>query len=162
MTHAMTPDGTRIAYQLQGQRTPLVLLAGQANNHHWWDSIRADFHPARSTLTLDYRGTGDSDKPDTPYSTILGSVADLGVTVVVGRMGTIWVWTKRCVWLISSSRVWMWRSTGWCSRISKCVSPYGLGLCRPPVPSASKDHHGCTATTSGAWPTVPSSAGACG
>lgn len=67
----MTPDGTRIAYQLQGQGAPLVLLAGQANNHHWWDAVRADFHPARSTLTLDYRGTGDSDKPDTPYSTEL-------------------------------------------------------------------------------------------
>jgi pimeloyl-ACP methyl ester carboxylesterase len=66
MTYATTPDGTRIAYQLQGNGAPLVLLAGQANNHHWWDLVRADFHPARSTLTLDYRGTGDSDKPDTP------------------------------------------------------------------------------------------------
>jgi pimeloyl-ACP methyl ester carboxylesterase len=71
MTYAMTPDGTRIAYQLQGRGTPLVLLAGQSNNHHWWDAIRADFHPARSTLTLDYRGTGDSAKPDAPYSTEL-------------------------------------------------------------------------------------------
>ncbi|UGQ11524.1 alpha/beta hydrolase [Yinghuangia sp. ASG 101] len=71
MTHAMAPDGTRIAYQLHGHGTPLVLLAGQANNHHWWDGIRTDFHPARSTLTLDYRGTGDSDKPDIPYSTEL-------------------------------------------------------------------------------------------
>ncbi|MFJ8623506.1 alpha/beta fold hydrolase [Kitasatospora sp. NPDC093550] len=84
MTYATTPDGVRIAYQLQGgqgqggqsgqdsEGTPtLVLLAGQANNHHWWDAVRADFHPARSTLTLDYRGTGDSDKPDTPYSTEL-------------------------------------------------------------------------------------------
>lgn len=71
MTHALTPDGTRIAYQLQGQGAPLVLLAGQANNHHWWDTTRADFHSVRSTLTLDYRGTGDSDKPDIPYSTEL-------------------------------------------------------------------------------------------
>ncbi|WP_416518770.1 alpha/beta hydrolase [Streptomyces achromogenes] len=70
-TYATTPDGTRIAYQLRGQGPPLVLLAGRANNHHWWDTVRADFHPARSTLTLDYRGTGDSDKPDTPYSTEL-------------------------------------------------------------------------------------------
>ncbi|MFD0395299.1 alpha/beta fold hydrolase [Streptomyces nogalater] len=46
-------------------------MAYQANNHHWWDAVRADFHPARSTLTLDYRGTGASDKPDTPYSTEL-------------------------------------------------------------------------------------------
>ncbi|MGW0435883.1 alpha/beta fold hydrolase [Micromonospora sp. NPDC003197] len=37
MTYAMTPDGTHIAYQLQGQGAPLVLLAGQANNHHGWD-----------------------------------------------------------------------------------------------------------------------------
>ncbi|MGI5328439.1 alpha/beta fold hydrolase [Actinomadura nitritigenes] len=29
------------------------------------------FHSARSTLTLDYRGTGDSDKPDARYSTEL-------------------------------------------------------------------------------------------
>ncbi|WP_030739882.1 alpha/beta fold hydrolase [Streptomyces sp. NRRL F-5135] len=71
MTYTTTPDGTRIAYQLQGDGAPLVLLAGQANNHHWWDPVRADFHPARSTLTLDYRGTGDSDKPDTPHSTEL-------------------------------------------------------------------------------------------
>ncbi|MFF8814385.1 alpha/beta fold hydrolase [Streptomyces pactum] len=71
MTYATTPDGTRIAYQLRGEGPVLVLLAGQANNHHWWDAVRADFHPARSTLTLDYRGTGDSDKPDTPHSTEL-------------------------------------------------------------------------------------------
>jgi pimeloyl-ACP methyl ester carboxylesterase len=71
MKYTTTPDRTRIAYQLQGQGAPLVLLAGQANNHHWWDPVRADFHPVRSTLTLDYRGTGDSDKPDTPHSTEL-------------------------------------------------------------------------------------------
>ncbi|RPK83193.1 MULTISPECIES: alpha/beta fold hydrolase [Streptomyces] len=71
MTYATTPDGVRIAYQLRGEGAPLVLLAGQANNHHWWDTVRADFHPARSTLTLDYRGTGDSDKPDSPHSTEL-------------------------------------------------------------------------------------------
>ncbi|MGW5974027.1 alpha/beta fold hydrolase [Streptomyces sp. NPDC055186] len=71
LRYVVTPDGTRIAYQLRGQGAPLVLLAGQANNHHWWDAVRTDFHPARSTLTLDYRGTGDSDKPDAPYSTDL-------------------------------------------------------------------------------------------
>lgn len=69
--HATTPDGVRIAYQVQGRGAPLVLLAGQANNHHWWDSVRADFHTARSTVTMDYRGTGASDKPDEAYSTEL-------------------------------------------------------------------------------------------
>ncbi|NEW76515.1 hypothetical protein [Streptomyces rhizosphaericus] len=39
----------------------------------------------------------------------MGSVADLGVAVVVGQVGITWVWTKRCAWLTSSSQVWMWR-----------------------------------------------------
>ncbi|GAA3858902.1 alpha/beta fold hydrolase [Streptomyces sedi] len=70
-THATAADGTRIAHQLQGEGPPLVLLSGQQNNHHWWDPVRADFHATRATLTLDYRGTGDSDKPDHPYTTEL-------------------------------------------------------------------------------------------
>lgn len=69
MQHTTTPDGVRIAYQVRGEGTPLVLLAGQANNHHWWDGVRDDFHAERSTVTVDYRGTGESDKPDSPYST---------------------------------------------------------------------------------------------
>jgi pimeloyl-ACP methyl ester carboxylesterase len=71
MPHATTPDGVRIAYQVRGEGPPLVLLAGQANNHHWWDGVRDDFHASHRTLTLDYRGTGESDKPDRPYSTEL-------------------------------------------------------------------------------------------
>lgn len=66
-----TPDGTRIAFQLRGTGPVLVLLAGQANSHHWWDGVREDFHAVRSTLTLDYRGTGGSDAPDAPYRTEL-------------------------------------------------------------------------------------------
>ncbi|AUG76599.1 alpha/beta hydrolase [Kitasatospora sp. MMS16-BH015] len=69
MPYAVSPDGTRIAYQVRGQGAPLVLLAGQANNHHWWDGVREEFHATRSTVTLDWRGTGASDKPDVPYST---------------------------------------------------------------------------------------------
>ncbi|MDT0266010.1 alpha/beta fold hydrolase [Streptomyces sp. DSM 44915] len=69
MTHATASDGTRIAYQVRGQGPPLVLLAGQSNDHHWWDPVRDDFAAAHTTVTLDYRGTGDSDRPETPYST---------------------------------------------------------------------------------------------
>ncbi|MFC5720327.1 alpha/beta fold hydrolase [Streptomyces gamaensis] len=69
MPYAKTEDGARIAYQPVGDGPPLVLLAGQANSHHWWDGLREDFHGARSTVTLDYRGTGDSDEPQTPCST---------------------------------------------------------------------------------------------
>ncbi len=69
MPHAKAADGTRIAYQTEGEGFPLMLLAGQSNNHHWWDGIREDFHDAHRTITIDYRGTGDSDKPDIVYST---------------------------------------------------------------------------------------------
>jgi pimeloyl-ACP methyl ester carboxylesterase len=69
MPHAPTSDGTHIAYQVQGSGPALVLLAGQANNHHWWDGVREDFDEDHTTITLDWRGTGESDKPDQPYST---------------------------------------------------------------------------------------------
>ncbi|MFB8105875.1 alpha/beta fold hydrolase [Streptomyces sp. NPDC056007] len=85
MPHATTPDGIDIAYQVQGEgRPPLLLLAGQANNHHWWDGVREDFHADRSTITLDYRGTGQSDKPDSPYSTELFA---LDVIAVLDELG---------------------------------------------------------------------------
>jgi pimeloyl-ACP methyl ester carboxylesterase len=69
----MTADGVRIAYQPRGGGpagpTPLLLLSGQSNSHRWWDRVRDDFEATRRTVTLDYRGTGDSDKPDEAYST---------------------------------------------------------------------------------------------
>ncbi len=65
----MAKDGVKLAYQVSGEGFPLVLLSGQANNHHWWDSVRADFAALYRTITFDYRGTGDSDTPDEPYTT---------------------------------------------------------------------------------------------
>ncbi|GAA3761104.1 pimeloyl-ACP methyl ester carboxylesterase [Spinactinospora alkalitolerans] len=85
MPHATAADGTRIAYQVRGDGPPLVLLAGQANDHRWWDPVRHDFDGAHSTITLDYRGTGASDKPDSPYSTegfaddVIAVLDELGV-----------------------------------------------------------------------------------
>ncbi|MGW0782777.1 alpha/beta fold hydrolase [Streptomyces sp. NPDC002913] len=68
-TFARTDDGVSVAYQRRGTGLPLVLLAGQANNHHWWDGVREDFHSIRSTITLDWRGTGASDAPREGWST---------------------------------------------------------------------------------------------
>jgi pimeloyl-ACP methyl ester carboxylesterase len=85
MSHALTKDGTRIAYQARGSGPVLVLLSGQSNNHHWWDGVREDFEDEHTTVSLDYRGTGDSDKPDVPYSTrgfatdVLAVLDELGV-----------------------------------------------------------------------------------
>lgn len=76
---ATAADGTAIAFQSGGSEggTPLVLLAGQSNTHRWWDTARAGFEAeGHRTLTLDWRGTGASDKPDEPYST-RGFAADV-------------------------------------------------------------------------------------
>ncbi|MGA5560773.1 alpha/beta fold hydrolase [Streptomyces platensis] len=85
--HASTraQDGTVLACQRHGSGRPLVLLAGQANNHHWWDGVREDFHATHSTVTMDYRGTGTSGKPAGHYSTrlfaddLIAVLDDLGV-----------------------------------------------------------------------------------
>lgn len=67
-THAA--DGCALYYEVSGAGAPLVLLSGQANDHSWWDSVRADFEAKFSTVLVDYRGTGTSDRPDTDtYST---------------------------------------------------------------------------------------------
>lgn len=88
MPRTMTADGVGIAYQVRGEGAPpLVLLAGQSNNHRWWDAVRDDFHSERSTITFDYRGTGESDKPDVPYSTELFALDVIAVldALSIGR-----------------------------------------------------------------------------
>jgi pimeloyl-ACP methyl ester carboxylesterase len=47
-------------------------------------SVRGDFHAGRRTVTLDYRGTGESDKPDAPYSTELFARDVIAVLDAVG------------------------------------------------------------------------------
>ncbi|RZQ65853.1 alpha/beta fold hydrolase [Amycolatopsis suaedae] len=84
MTTALAADGTRLACQVRGSGRPLVLLAGQANNHTWWDPVREDFHGSHTTITFDYRGTGDSDKPEGGYSTA-GFAGD--VVAVLDHLG---------------------------------------------------------------------------
>lgn len=66
---ATTKDGVKLSYQVSGDGYPLMLLPGQSNDHHWWDGVRSDFEDSYRTITFDYRGTGDSDKPDEPYTT---------------------------------------------------------------------------------------------
>ncbi|MFC7592573.1 alpha/beta fold hydrolase [Nonomuraea antimicrobica] len=62
-----------------------MLLQGQANDHHWWDTVRGDFDGSHLTITFDWRGTGNSDKPDVPYTTrgfaadVLAVLDDAGV-----------------------------------------------------------------------------------
>lgn len=45
---------------------------------------RSVFHGDRSTITFDYRGTGESDKPDLPYSTELFALDVIAVLDALG------------------------------------------------------------------------------
>jgi pimeloyl-ACP methyl ester carboxylesterase len=57
-----THDGFSLAVQTGGppDAPALLLLPGQANNHHWWDGLRGGFEDTFRTVTFDYRGTGQS------------------------------------------------------------------------------------------------------
>ncbi len=57
-----TPDRARLDVQVRGSGPALLLLPGQANNHHWWDRVRDDLDRDHTTVTFDYRGTGGSDE----------------------------------------------------------------------------------------------------
>jgi pimeloyl-ACP methyl ester carboxylesterase len=66
-------DGFELTVQISGRpdgRT-VLLLAGQANSHRWWTSLREDFEDAFRVVTLDQRGTGASRGVVTDWSTEL-------------------------------------------------------------------------------------------
>lgn len=66
-------DGFPLTVQTGGRAEGpvLLLLAGQANDHHWWDHVRAGFEDRWRTVSLDQRGTGGSRGPTGDWSTRL-------------------------------------------------------------------------------------------
>lgn len=70
MPFAVTLDGVRLYYETMGTGDPLLLVMGQAGDHHGWDFVRGDFAKQYQVIVYDHRGTGQSDKPkQPPYST---------------------------------------------------------------------------------------------
>jgi pimeloyl-ACP methyl ester carboxylesterase len=69
--HARAADGTALFYSVEGSGPPLLLIAGQSNSSRWWTQVREAFATRFTTIVTDHRGTGASDKPETPYSTQL-------------------------------------------------------------------------------------------
>lgn len=55
-----TRDGSELAVQRRGTGPALLLLPGQANSHQWWTGIREVFESSFTTITFDYRGTGET------------------------------------------------------------------------------------------------------
>lgn len=70
MPFVTVPDGTRLYYEDEGAGEPLLLVAGQRQDHSFWDGVRDDFADRYRVIVYDHRGTGQSDKPGAPpYST---------------------------------------------------------------------------------------------
>ncbi|MGW5106716.1 alpha/beta fold hydrolase [Nocardia sp. NPDC004123] len=86
MPYALAPDDCEIYYEVHGsQGTPLVLLAGQANTHHWWDAVRPDFEGVHQAVVIDWRGTGRSARPDDDSYSTRAFAAD--VLAVLDHLG---------------------------------------------------------------------------
>ncbi len=70
MPFAVTSDGVHLYYEVEGTGEPLLLIAGRASDHHLWNPVRKEFARHYQVIVYDPRGTGQSDKPETPpYST---------------------------------------------------------------------------------------------
>lgn len=62
-------DNVRLYFETDGTGDPLLLIAGQGTDHREWDAIRDQLADSYRIIVFDHRGTGNSDKPETPYST---------------------------------------------------------------------------------------------
>jgi pimeloyl-ACP methyl ester carboxylesterase len=68
MQKARLSTGVTIAWEEEGSGSPLLLIPPMARDHHLWDLQRPELAREFRCISLDSRGTGDSDKPDDGYS----------------------------------------------------------------------------------------------
>ena len=88
---ATAADGTRLHYVVEGTGRPLVLVGGKTSDIDgaWWRYIPV-LAERLKVIALDNRGTGASDKPDTPYSTGLMAEDALAVLRDAGETSAHW------------------------------------------------------------------------
>jgi pimeloyl-ACP methyl ester carboxylesterase len=88
---ATAADGTRLHYIVEGAGPPLVLVGGKTSDIDgaWWRYIPV-LAKRLKVIALDNRGTGASDKPDTPYSTQLMADDALAVLRDAGETSAHW------------------------------------------------------------------------
>jgi pimeloyl-ACP methyl ester carboxylesterase len=88
---ATAADGTRLHYVVEGTGRPLVLVGGKTSDIDgaWWRYIPV-LAERLKVIALDNRGTGASDKPDTPYSTELMAEDALAVLRDAGETSAHW------------------------------------------------------------------------
>lgn len=125
MPHAHAPDGTALHYELHGSGEPLVLLSGQSNDRRWWDPVVADFAAAYTAVTVDWRGTGESDRPDTDTYSTRGFAADVVAVLDDAGIGHAHVYGTSM-----GGRVAQWLAADHPERVGRLV----LGCTSPGAP----------------------------
>jgi pimeloyl-ACP methyl ester carboxylesterase len=63
-----TASGPRIYYEVSGEGPPLVLVHANPFDHRMWLYQTAHFSPYYRVVSVDLRGYGRSDKPETPFT----------------------------------------------------------------------------------------------
>ena len=126
MPFARASDDVDLYYEVHGRGADvLVLLSGPSNSHHWWDMTRPDFDAAFRTVTLDYRGTGDSGKPDDDSYSTRGFAAD--AVAVLDHLGAD---TAHVYGTSMGGRVAQWLAADHPDRVRRLV----LGCTSPGAP----------------------------
>jgi pimeloyl-ACP methyl ester carboxylesterase len=64
LRHVTTPDGVRIACEVSGQGTPLVMVHGAGSGRWSFDLVRPHLEDAFEVWAIDRRGRGDSTDGD--------------------------------------------------------------------------------------------------
>lgn len=80
-------NGIRIAYQLDGEGHPLVLISGVGYGAWFWHRIVPGLMENYHILTFDNRGAGDSEKPAGPYSVTMMATDTIGILDQLGMYG---------------------------------------------------------------------------
>ncbi|MER5301591.1 alpha/beta fold hydrolase [Streptomyces lasiicapitis] len=125
MPHAQAPDGTALHYQLQGSGEPLVLLSGQSNSMRWWDPVVGDFAAAYTVVTVDWRGVGESGRPDTDTYSTRGFADDVAAVLDHAGIGRAHVYGTSM-----GGRVAQWLAAEYPERVERLV----LGCTSPGAP----------------------------
>jgi pimeloyl-ACP methyl ester carboxylesterase len=131
MPFATAGDGARLYYEAGGDGPPLLLVSGQAQDRALWMGARDDFAARHRVIVFDHRGTGDSDKPETVYST--RGFADDAVAI----LDDLGIARAHVYGVSMGGRIAQWLAIAHASRVAAivlgCTTPGNAhGVRRPP------------------------------
>lgn len=77
-------NGINIYYEVHGRGEPLLMIQGLSNHSGHWTTLLPPFAREYRVIIFDNRGTGRTDKPETPYTMEMMAADAKGVLDAVG------------------------------------------------------------------------------